>query len=226
MKIQILILLFLLSNCTNKSSKLISYSETEKEQNQEVTSKKLKKTILKVIKYYNLKEEKKFNQLIHPKIGLYIIYRNGVYDFWAKIESLHFKTEWNDDAIIPYWLKDGMKNQTINTDYTIRKSSNRIVGCESVKAEGLFIIDNTGLKYILSNTIKQFIETGEVSKERENKLKINLEEIKKWEHTNQRIVLSIKEPEFYGNSFIFYLSKIDNNWYITVIDFITADCSA
>jgi len=226
MKIQFLIFLFLFSSCFNKTSKIVSVNEIYKQQNQEFDKKKLDSTIFKVIKYYNSKEEKKFNKLIHPDIGLYILYRNGSYDFWEKIKLLHFEKEWKDDSKISYWLKDRMKNQIIKTDNVIHKYPNRVIECESIKAEGLFIVDDSDLKYILSNTIKQFIKTGEVEKKREGELKSKLKEIKNWEHTNQRIVLTIKESGFYGNSFIFYLSNIENNWYITIIDFITADCSS
>jgi len=226
MKIQFFIFLFLFSSCFNKTSKIVSANEIYKQQNKEFDKKKLDNTIFKVVKYYNSKDEKEFNKLIHPDIGLYILYRNGSYDFWEKIKLLHFKKEWNNDSKISYWLKDRMKNQIIKTDNVIHKYSNRVIECESIKAEGLFIVDDSDLKYILSNTIKQFIRTGEVEKKWDDELKSKLKEIKKWEDTNQRIVLTIKESGFYGNSFIFYLSKIENNWYITIIDFITTDCSS
>lgn len=230
----LLIILLSLSTCCKKctSPKEVKSAEIEVSVIHEIQSKeqKLKNKIIEVIKYYNEKDEKAINKLIHSKTGVYILYRNGPLDVWEQIDSIHFNTKWEDNIKIPYWIKGQINNQRIQTDNEIKESNSKIlISCDSIREEGLFIVKDVSTKNLLSNIIKDYINflkiEGILSHENQKELNNKIIEVLNWEENSVRIIISKKSEDFYGNIFVFYLTYLDNEWWITIADYASMDCS-
>jgi hypothetical protein len=77
--------------------------------------------------------------------------------------------------------------------------------------------DTTKLDTLLSSTAKN------LKKWREDDIPdLKIKSFEELEKKSKRIVISDKE----GGELVFYLTLIDNKWYLTILDRVTSDCSA
>jgi len=221
----LLLIFSIFINCNSSINKKeeIKISQTE------VSSDSLKNvtfynTLKNVIKFYNEKNETELNKLIHPKKGIYYLFRIGAPNVWVNKKNVCLSEDCKEDDSfgLQYWHKNMLRKQVIEKDYSV-KYENYPKFCfgdnQEASKEGIFI-DTLTTNRLLSKTITESIELfGKEKTKREVKIANLLE------NESRRIVLSNNTESFYGGHFIFHLTYIEGGWYLTLIDLITTDCS-
>lgn len=230
------IILLLFIACFKNENKLsvLEKENTIQFQNstQKIDQTNFENTVYNIVEFYNNKDQENLNKLIHPKIGLYIIYRIGTVDIWINIKKICLDNSCLDSLDIPYWYKEAMIVQKVGENYKLETTKDDIIiECDSISKKGLFYIDNEESKKLLTNTIKMYSKSISFDKSVESekeieKQKIEIKSIEHWENNTHRIVLSYnKEDNYFENTFIFYVTNIEGKWYLTTVDFVSTDCS-
>lgn len=181
-----------------------------------------------IIRLYNAKDQQGLSNFIHPDIGVYFLYRPGTVDFWSNEKRFCFEADCIGTMSIPSWITTSLKTQQLPTRYKLRQTTEAIVQCESISRNGLFRVNNAATNRLLSQTIKKFAQVRgtELSKEEKAQAKLEENKVLKWENKSARIVLAEKDAMGSGGkTFIFYLTNISGRWYLTILDYISADCS-
>lgn len=181
----------------------ITFAQSNKEQ-------RFVQTVNALVKAFSIQDSATVAKYIHPKRGVLLLFRQGVFDNLTELNTISFHDEGFPQVIFTQckgikalplkyaplpkfncentrWTKKGLFVDTKKTDHlasTICKTRNKLVP------------DNIPI-----STIQQYY---------------------KLELMSRRIVLTGKE---YDN-LIFYLSYIDGRWYLTIFDEVTCDCSA
>ena len=167
------------------------------------------KTVNALIKAFSTQDSAAVAQYIHPKKGVTLLFRQGVFDNVMDLSTISF----NDDGF----------PQVMFT------------ACKSIKSAPLkyatlpkFDCGNTrwskhGL-YVITKRIDHMVST--ICKTRNKLLPDNISNttIQKYynlELKSRRVILTGKD---YDN-LIFYVSYIDGKWYLTIFDEVTCDCS-
>lgn len=197
-----LLFLFALTSC-NKNINTHKKSE-------EVKDNSFEKTVFKVLEAYNNEDDKTLNQLINKKIEVAILFRRGAHDNLGLTQTINFKEPIPEYLSYSYGFTEYNKNIKYEDlpefDCNIEQwTKPQGIYCDTLSIDRLrSTIAKDEKKYELSDwpneTIKQ------------------LEEIEK---TSRKIIVVGKG----GGTFIFYLTKQNNNWFLTGIDRFEA-CSA
>jgi len=193
----------------------------------EVNQSDFEQTVHQILKLYNEKNQEALSKLIHQKVGLYFLYRPGTVDYWQNVKSICFNSKCLDDLNISEWEKKSLQSQKVNLSDKLQKTNQEIVGCESILKNGFFIEEGTK-DQLLSETIKRYgiAFDSDLDSQKKKDLNATLEKVKKWEAKSKRIVLAQNKSESSnGEAFVFYVTEIDGKWYLSIIDFISFDCS-
>lgn len=156
----------------------------------------------------------KLNQeYIHPEFGFYNLFKvDGIKVFLEQKEIYNIVEEETEEVshIISRVKNDSTKLQIIqkNIVFDCSPHDDAFYGWND---DGLFLSSLTD--NFLSNMMK---ETNIYQKDKYKEKDLQKAEL--IEKTSYKVVLT---PEL-----SFYITKIDNNWYITLIDRITTDCSS
>ncbi|WP_300977805.1 hypothetical protein [Flavobacterium sp.] len=163
----------------------------------------LENTIISVIKSYQKKDERALNRLINKDLGIVFLFRMGAYDNLSFSKFISFAKP------VPQYLTYANK---IETDYVISKSSLPVFSCDTEnwdKPPGIYI-DTTYIDHSLS-------ENASI----ENKLNDEkiwsdslIEKLKRLENKSHKIIAIGKNKI----DFVFYLVKINDEWYLWAID--------
>jgi hypothetical protein len=142
---------------------------------------------------------------INRKAGLFVLYRGGIKNNYKHFDTLDFgyKRFFNFKPFKPSKLQYSTL-PTFSCDTEKWTKSGRIV--DTTRTDHLLSITAKNLTRIFKESVPQETITNF----------INLEA------KSRRIVV----VDNYGNSIVFYLSFINNKWWLTIIDAITEDCSA
>lgn len=166
----------------------------------------LTEVITRFVRAYVSKDNQKVNALIHPDLGLTIIYRPGVSDTFVKVDSLDF--------IKP--VPDYYPYTDIVNDYVLTFEKLPEFDCGTEKWSKLgFICDTTSHPNQLSNIIafdKEFDES-KFSEEQLEKIEVD-------EAESYRVIVTSDTP------LIFHVQKYKGNWYVTTLDRAYAGCDA
>lgn len=198
-KIKLLVLIIL---CVGSS---ISLQCREKNQLLEIA-------IGKVIKAFEKQDYTTLNKMINEDIGIYVIHRNGVFDTYNKLDKVDFNSSSDGFNFFDYSYFE------FESSYPIKYEELPVFSCDTEvwSKSGLFC--NMEMKdHLLSKTaknLKQYVYANISAR--------TILKFKKLEKQSLRIVLCNEK----GESLIFYLTKIKNNWYLTILDKVSADCSA
>ena len=195
MKSYILVFLFLMSH-------LYSVAITKKEA-------QFKQTVSAVIQAFSNQDSVAINQLIDKKTGVYLLYREGVFDNYTHLSQIAFHDESFPQVMFSY--AKGIPSTSL------RYAKLPTYQCEPGQwnKKGLFV-DTTKTSHLLSSICKS-----------RNKLVPDNIEPKtitayyQLEGLSRRVVLSVNELEL-----VFYVSYIKGKWYLTIVDHVTSDCSA
>ncbi len=147
---------------------------------------------------------------IHPEFGVYDVFRIGVPDTFEQHSAIDFSFPTGQNF-------SRYPNLMEITETAIPKevvTYNAIFDCNEMvwDREGLFVTDSISYPRI-SEILKQAVfETSKFSKSFHK-------QVKHIEENSHRVV-------FTELDIVFYLTKIDEKWYLTLFDRVTTDCSA
>jgi hypothetical protein len=185
--------------------------------------KEFQKTVTKLIAAYNEKNSTSFNKLVHKDKGVYFLVKSGAYDFWYNRDSIQFDTT-PDSFKLPFPYNSMLLQQKLPANLKLTYAKYPIFNCNNKKTKlGLFV-DTSHKVTLLSSLIKKYIKFNDLGLDK-NELKNELKTITTIERKSRKIVIIGKNNANWGEKLIFYLTYIDNKWYITIIDFATFDCS-
>ena len=175
-------------------------SKQEKEVQRQEVSKELLSDISYILFLLKQKDLDNLNsRFINPKIGLYEVYKSDIEN------KITFKHSYEIDEIV-----DIIDSFEIKQEIIIFNCSPYNDAFYGWNKDGTFL--TTQIKPYLSQIIQE-----------QNKItpnKYNTEEL-----VNIALIEKTSYELIVTNNVIFYLTKIDNLWYITLIDKIETDCS-
>lgn len=173
---------------------------TIEEQNQ------LVEVITRFARAYASKDATKANALIHPDLGIHIIYRPGASDTFVRTDSLDFSNPIPDYYAYP----------DFSTDYVLSFEKLPVYDCGTEKWDKMgFYCDTTSHPNQLSN-IAAFEDEFEEDKFSDDDL-IKLEVADK---ESYRVIITADTP------LIFHVRKHNGVWYVTTLDRAYAGCDA
>jgi len=168
----------------------------------------LDKTIIKVVQAFKEKDATTLNGLINKDIGLIVMFRRGIPDEFSRTDKVDFKKPVPE--YLPYF--------DFSTDYKIKYQTLPVFDCDSMKwSKAGIYCDTTQIDNLLSTTALQ-LEKNKGEKVPDSEI----EEFVKIENKSRRIVLADND----GGELVFYLTLIENKWYLTILDRVSSDCSA
>lgn len=164
---------------------------------------KLETTIISILKAYQNKDEKTLNRFINKDLGIIFLFRMGAYDNLNIDKNISFAKP--TPQYLPY-------ANEIDTDYKISKTTLPVFSCDTEnwdKPPGIYL-DTTHIDHSLSQIA--IIE----NKLNEEKIwsDIEIEKLKNLEKNSHKIIVIGKN----NIEFIFYLTKINDKWYLSAID--------
>lgn len=187
------------SSKKNEDNKDTADSIATFEQTQQLTE-----VITRFARAYISQDNDKVNALIHPDLGLYIIYRPGASDVYAHVSRIDFSKPVPNH--FPY--------TTFQNDYTLTFEKLPVFDCGSEKWDKLgFFADTTA-------TANQLTTIAIFRQEFENVSAAEVAQIKELEKDTYRIILTVNE------NLVFHVKKYEGAWYVIVLDRAYGWCDA
>lgn len=166
----------------------------------------LKNTIYAFVKAYENRSNTEINALIHPDLGIKIIYRPGVSDTFTEAQAIDFLQPTPAHFDYP----------TLSNEYILTYGKLPQYDCAKEKwdKQGLFC-DSTSHPTALSTIIafENQYAPKKVSKQ-------HLTKIKEAERMSYRVILAQNNP------LVFHVQKYENRWYVVVLDRAYGGCDA
>jgi len=177
-------------------------------QTKEIKKGNLESIIVQVVKAFKEKDAPTLNSLIIKDKGLIVLFKPGTMVKYGKTDRIDFEKP------VPEYLP----NYHFVTDYKIKFENLPTYDCEAMKwsKQGLYC-DSVNIDSLLSGTAVCLNKFGGDS--------ISDSEIKSFvdlEKNSRRIVLSDNDK----GELVFYLTLINNKWYLTILDTVSSDCGA
>lgn len=168
----------------------------------------LESIIVQVVKAFKEKDAPTLNSLIIKDKGLIVLFKPGTMVTYGKTDRIDFEKP------VPEYLP----KYHFVTDYKIKFENLPTYDCEAMKwsKQGLYC-DSVSIDSLLSGTAVSLNKFGGDSiSESEIKSFVDLEK------NSRRIVLSDNDK----GELVFYLTLINNKWYLTILDTVSSDCGA
>lgn len=166
----------------------------------------LQKIIYAFVEAYANKSNADINNLIHPDLGLHVIYRPGAADVFSHIHAFDY-----EKPVPNNWDYEAIKNEySLSFDALPEYDC----GLERWSKVGLYC-DSTLRPNQLSQIIDFETEFGSVKYSAKN-----VNRIKEEEAESHRVILTGEYP------LIFHVRRYQGNWYVTVLDRAYAGCDA
>lgn len=167
------------------------------------------KAVKDIVTAFKQKNNTAFKKYVDAKAGLYLLYRQGVFDQYARMKTIDLKAIGFPEIAVQY---------TGTTKISLRYGRMPEYSCDSEKwsKNGAFA-DTSGKLYQLSETAKNLVkyEVVDIPKK-------EIKALEAFEKGNWKVIVADKN----GQSCVFYLMYKNNRWYISIIDTVTTDCSA
>lgn len=164
----------------------------------------ISEVITRFTRAYLSQDNEKANALIHADLGLYVIYRPGASDTYARVDSINFSRP--IPKYFPY--------TTFENDYAPTFEKLPVFDCGEERWDKLgFFCDTTAQANQLTTIATFDHEFNGISDD-------ELEEVKLLEKDTFRVILAKDE------NLIFHVKKYDHKWYIFVLDRAYAGCDA
>ena len=176
--------------------------------NSDKTETDLSTAIITVVKAFNEKDTLTVNKYIHKDYGMIVLYRQGAYNRYEKIPSIDFNDPVPEDFPYTDFIFDThlKYDQLPEFDCDQMKWNKTGLYCDSFNIDNLLSATALNIKKYVNPTIPD----------------TEIREFEEMEKKSVRIVLS----NIHGGDLVFYMTKINNNWYITILDRCSSDCSA
>lgn len=162
----------------------------------------LEKIIYKTIKAYQAHDEKTLNALINKDVGLIFIFKRGAHDNFSNEKNISFKEP--TPEYLPY---PPLSYNATKRKIKFEKLPDFDCSTETwTKPSGIYcniLLRDTTLSEIVESTHKYLYEIPD------NKRK----EYKALEQKSHKVIVVDEESEF-----VFYVTFIKNQWYLTIID--------
>lgn len=172
------------------------------------TDKELENTIFSILEAYSDKDTATLNSFINEETGLYVLFRRGTMDEFLWTDRIGF-----DNPIPEYFPYFGFE-MFGKIQYEALPQFD--LDTESWDKFGLYV-DTTYVDNLLSKTAKNLVEY------RGDNIEANLiNQFEEIERKSFRIILVDSK----GGEFIFYLTKQNGKWVLTIIDRVSSDTSA
>jgi len=167
----------------------------------------LDQSIHQVVTAFTEHDSTAINQMIHPDVGLHILYRSGVFPVFENIHTIDFSR--------PVALS--FSYLAIKSTAEIQHANLPTFNCATNQwnKTGLFV-DTTDTSHLLSETARQLNEYLDKGIPQDS-----IRFFHDLEARSERVVL-VDE----GGDLVFYLSRINQKWYLTILDRLTSDCNA
>lgn len=178
-----------------------------------------------VIHSYNNKDSIAFNALLNKELGLYFITTLGVNNHWTHTSKISFNHHTDCSINTPYQDFMAQDQISIPKSKNITYSDRPFFECETIYKKGIFVA-NKGKYQPLSESIIFYkthysgIIGEEITSDKAQELDHLYSRIKHIENQSRRIIVNSDT-----GTFIFYVTKIKGQWWLTMIDFASADCS-
>lgn len=165
----------------------------------------LSEVITRFARAYASKDNAKANALIHPDLGIHIIYRPGAADTFVKMDSIDFSKPIPEVYAYP----------DFSTEYALSFDKLPAFDCGTEKWDKLgFYCDTTSHPNQLSN-IAAFEDEFDDKFSEDDLLRIEIAEKESY-----RIIITSDTP------LIFHVRKYNGLWYVTTLDRAYAGCDA
>ncbi len=192
------------SSCRQSSKKSEETKDTvtqvaPTEQEQQITE-----VITRFARAYNAQDNEKANALIHPDLGLYVIYRPGASDTYTRVDRIDFTKPVPEH--FPYTM--------LQHDYVLRFEKLPIFDC------GTETWDKLGFFADTAAVANQLTIIAEFEKEFNNATEAEVVRIKEVEKDSYRVILTVNE------NLIFHVKKYEGAWYVIVLDRAYGWCDA
>jgi hypothetical protein len=172
-------------------------------------------TVKQIINIVSKGDSVEIEKYIDKKIGMYIIYRPGVYDAFKHTATLRFSHQFDTNpSTIDY------NNELIFTTLKYASLPNYDCSADKWTKQGIYV-DTTQIDHLLSKTAKNLNEVLDTNSKISSKTISSFWDL---ESKSRRICVIGKKGDE-KNEFIFYLSFIKNKWVLTIIDKVSSDCS-
>ncbi|WP_104384704.1 hypothetical protein [Sphingobacterium sp. HMA12] len=180
----------------------------EKEVKKEDTE-TLEQVLEKIAKAYTDQDSKTINSYIHPKLGIYIIYRPGALDSYVHQNNFNFSKP----------VPEYHSYEKLSYKGPLKTGKLPVFDCGTMKWDKLgFFYDKKSRPNELSQTAKFMNEILDA------KITGNeLQRLRNIEVRSYRAIMTSNESE---EPFVFHVTKEGEKWYITVIDRAYAGCDA
>lgn len=207
----ILCTLLLFVSCNQSSNKSSSNNVDSVESKTIVTVDEgemntLSDVVIQFVNAYVNKDNHKVKRLIHPDLGLDIIYKPGVSNHFVHVDSLDFSKP----------VPDYYEYPEINSNFVLKYESLPVFDCVNLQwnKTGL-ICDTTSHPNVISDIIsfEKSFNTDNVADEEVIK-------IKNAEKETFCVILTSETP------LVFHIRKYEGKWYVSAIDRSYGDCDA
>ena len=187
-------------NATSQDSVIAVAPVNVEQQNQ------LSEVITRFARAYASKDNLKANTLIHPDLGIYIIYRPGAADTFVKVDTLNFSQP----------IPEVFGYPDLNFEYALTYDKLPAFDCGSEKWDKMgFVCDTTSHPNQLSN-IAAFEDEFDEAKFSEE----DLIQIERTEKESYRVIITSEYP------LVFHVRKYKGAWCVTTLDRAYAGCDA
>lgn len=166
----------------------------------------LKNTIYAFIKAFENKSNAEINALIHPELGIKIIYRPGVSDTFFEAKAIDFSKP------IPSYYE----YLTITSDYALEYGQLPEYDCATETWDKLGLYCDTTIHPNILSSIIAFENQYAVEKFS----KAYIDNILESESNSYRVILAKDDP------FVFHVQHYEGRWYVVVLDRAYAGCDA
>jgi len=194
----------LLSSCNRTQKKTEETKDSVADSMQLADTQAISEVITRFARAYMSQDNQKANALIHPDLGLYIIYRPGAMDTYEHVDSIDFQKPVPEH--FPY--------TSFENDYVLTFGEVPTYDCGGEKWDKLgFFCDTTQQAHQLSEIAafkQEFKEIDEAA----------VAEIKNLEKDTYRVVLT------HAENLIFHVKKYQGTWYVFVLDRAYGWCDA
>lgn len=202
-------LLLTACNNSNKTTEEKQDSVVREPIDQPEEVQQISEVITRFVRAYISQDNEKLNALVHPELGMAIIYRPGAADTFALIDSFDFKK-----PVPEYYAYPPLQNDQVLTFEKLPSFD-----CGSIKWDktGFYSDTTSNSQTQLLQTIVKFEEEFESSKYNEQQKK----RIQELENGSYRVILA--QPE---ESLIFHVKQFGTAWYVTLLDRAYGGCDA
>lgn len=168
---------------------------------------------------YN-KDSEKLTSLVNDSTHLYLITKIGPNNFWGKVEGLCFTEsclKQNPDRHLSLYT-----DRLLDFDFStipmlpIFFSNKSYFECENIYKQGVFISDKNRF-HTLSEAMASLLKT---ELKGDAKVQKEVKEVRQLEAQSRQVVINTSQ-----STFVLYISQKEDNWYLSIIDFASMDCS-